>query len=274
VTGRPRTSLTRRDALLLPFLAGAVTGSPLLRRVEEVRRFGAPEANQAVAVDAQHFYAIGNHVVAKYEKATGKRVSHWECERGRPLVHLNSGVVRAGVLYCAHSTFPEVPMTSSVEMWDTAGLRRAGAHSFGIFSGSATWLDSYKGHWYVTFAHYGTRAAEPNRDPRWTNLVQFDAQWRRLQGWVYPPEVVSRLGQYSISGGVFGPDGAMYCTGHDNPELYVLNFPEGGSTLALRETVAIPAKGQGIAWDPAAPDLFYGIDRAAREVIVMRLRQG
>jgi hypothetical protein len=66
----------------------------------------------------------------------------------------------------------------------------------------------------------------------------------------------------------------MYCTGHDNPELYVLNFPEGGSTLALRETVAIPAKGQGIAWDPAAPDLFYGIDRAAREVIVMRLRQG
>jgi hypothetical protein len=224
-----------------------------------------------VAVDAEHFYAIGNHVIGKYHKNTGKRLSGWECEPGKPLVHLNSGLVRSGVLYCAHSNYPKVPVVSSIEMWETKTLRHTGAHSFGISEGSATWVDSREGRWYVTFGHYGRRAAEPNRDPRWTTLVQFDSEWRRLQGWVYPEEVISRLGEYSISGGVFAPDGTLFCTGHDNPEIYVLSFPEGGSTLVLRNTFATPNKGQGISWDPAEAGILYSIDRGAREVIVTRL---
>jgi hypothetical protein len=84
--------------------------------------------------------------------------------------------------------------------------------------------------------------------------------------------VVSRLGQYSISGGVFAPDHKLFCTGHDNPEIYVLAFPEGGSTLVSEEIFSIPMKGQGIALDPSAPDLLYGIDRAKREIVVTRIR--
>ncbi len=165
-------------------------------------------------------------------------------------------------------------MTSSIEIWDARTLRHTGSHSFGIGAGSATWVDFLDGRRYVNFAHYGTRAAEPNRDPRWTSLVECDAAWRRLGGWVYPEEVLARLGAYSISGGAFGPGGELFCTGHDAPEIYVLGFPQGGSTLVLREIVPAAVAGQGIAFDPSQPGTLYGIDRAARQVVVMRLRAG
>lgn len=257
-------------ALGLPALQTAEPGG---WRSEEVRRFKAPEANQAVAVDAEHFYAIGNHAIAKYGKRTGERIAGWECPAGKPLNHLNSGVVRSGVLYCAHSNYPGVPMVSSIEMWDTQSLKHTGGHSFGIFAGSATWIDFLAGDRYVTFAHYGNRAAEPNRDPRWTTLIQFDEGWRQLQGWVYPEEVISKLGQYSISGGTFAAEGRIFCTGHDNPEIYVLRFPDGGSTLVLEDTFAVPNHGQGIALDPTESGTLYAIDRAAAEVIVFRVRR-
>ncbi len=43
----------------------------------ELRRFDAPEATQAVAVDNAHFYAIGDNVVAKYAKDTGTLCQRW-----------------------------------------------------------------------------------------------------------------------------------------------------------------------------------------------------
>jgi hypothetical protein len=263
-------SLTRREAVCLLSAIPLSAAPAKRRRASEIRRFNAPEATQAVAVDAECFYAIGNHTIAKYEKRSGRRVAGWECEEGRPLIHLNSGVVRAGVLYCAHSNYPQVPMLSSIEMWDTRTLRHTGTQSFGIEAGSATWLDFRKDHWYVTFGHYANRAAEPNRDARWTTLIEFDSEWRRLQGWVYPKEVLAKLGQYSISGGVFVGN-SIFCTGHDNPEIYVLGFPEGGSTLVLQDTFTVVNKGQGIAWDLADPGHLWGIDKNNREIIVMRV---
>jgi hypothetical protein len=266
-------NLTRRALFGLPALAHSQAGGPARNWfAREIRRWSAPEANQAVAVDEKHFYAIGNHSIAKYDKKTGKRVAGWQCERGKPLIHLNSGVVRKGILYCAHSNYPGVPMVSSIEMWDAETLRHTASHSFGIFTGSATWIDFRQDHAYVTFGHYANRAAEPNRDPRWTALLKFDSEWRRLGGWVYPEEVVSKLGEYTISGGVFGPDHTIFCTGHDNPEIYVLTFPAGGSTLVLQATFATPNKGQGIAVDPVSSGTLYAIDRSTREVIVMSVR--
>jgi hypothetical protein len=157
-------------------------------------------------------------------------------------------------------------------MWDAKSLRHIQSHSFGIFAGSATWFDFLNGNRYVTFAHYRTSADEPARDPRWTTLIEFNSEWQQRQAWVYPDEVVSKLGQYSISGGVFTPDRKLFCTGHDNPEVYVLNFPEGGSSLVLEDSFAIPMNGQGIALDPSDPALLYGIDRAKREMVAVRIR--
>ena len=239
-------------------------------RCTEVRRVAAPEAYQAVAADDEFLYAIGNHVIGKYEKS-GKRVALWECENGKPLIHLDSGVIHGGVLYCAHSNYPGVPMISSIETWDAKTLQHSGSFSFGIFAGSATWVDIRDGFRYVTFAHYKGNGDEADRDPRWTTLIQFDAEWRQRQAWVYPEEVVSRLGVMSISGGVFARDGRLFCTGHDNTEVYVLRFPEGGSTLVLDEVIPTMIHGQGIAFDPVDASILYGIDRPKREIIVARL---
>ena len=265
--------MTRRQALYLSLAAAArAAAAPPKWRFEETSRLPAPEANQAVAADEQHLYAIGNHVIGKYEKKSGKRVALWECENGKPLIHLDSGVICDGILYCAHSNYPGVPMVSSIEMWDTKTLRHSGSFSFGIFAGSATWVDFREGYRYVTFAHYRGNGDEPGRDAHWTTLMRFDAEWRQREAWVFPEEVVSRLGQMSISGGVFMRDGRLLCTGHDNPELYILRLPEGGSTLLLEDAIPTTIHGQGIALDPSDASVLYGIDRPKREIITGRLR--
>ncbi len=104
---------------------------------------------QAIAVDSDCFYAIGNSSVAKYRRESGARITGWECPEGKPLIHLNSGVVLDGRLYCAHSNYPAVPMTGSIEIWDTGTMNHVGSHSFGIGMGSTTWADFYREHWYV-----------------------------------------------------------------------------------------------------------------------------
>lgn len=270
-------TLTRRAVLSVPLIAKTLAASqaaPESRwRAEELRRYKTPEATQAVAVDATHFYAIGSYTLAKYEKKSGSKVAEWRCERGKPLIHLNSGVVRNGVLYCAHSNYPGVPMLSSIEMWDTKTLKHTGSHSLGISSGSLTWLDVRKGSWYINFAHYGNQAAEPNRDPKWTVLEQVNADWQKRQGWIYPNEVVAKLGQFSFSGGVFVNDDTLFCTGHDDPIVFVFKFPEGGSTMELQGSFEVPMHGQGIAWDASTkPGTLWGIERPTRETIVLRVQ--
>ena len=74
-----------------------------------------------------------------------------------------------------------------------------------------------------------------------------------------------------MSGGAFGPRGLLYATGHDHPELYVLDFPEAGSALKWIATVPITTEGQAFGWDPAEPGVLYTVGRRTREVIVGRV---
>ncbi|HEY0945675.1 MAG TPA: hypothetical protein VGD81_10420 [Opitutaceae bacterium] len=242
-------------------------------RFTEVRRIPAAEARQGVAADAEFVYAISNHAIGKYRKATGERVGAWECPEGEPLTHLNAAIVRDGRLVCAHSNFPAVPMTSSVEIWDTATLRPVASHSLGRTDGSLTWLDWRDGRWLACFVHYGRKGGEPGRGPEWTRLVAFDAEWRETGGWSFPPALLARVGArgYSVSGGAFGPGGRLFVTGHDHPELYVLELPAAGSTLRWIATVPIAAQGQAFGWDPEDPTVLYTIARGERAVIVGRL---
>ena len=73
-------------------------------RYEELRRFKAPEAGQGVAVDRDFFYAINNHTIGKYRKATGERVAGWEGGAGGEIIHLNAGLIHDGRLLTIHST--------------------------------------------------------------------------------------------------------------------------------------------------------------------------
>ena len=107
-------------------------------RFEEIRRFRTDEAIQGVAVDESHFYAIANRRIGKYDKRSGQRVASWEGAPDGPIIHLDSGVVLDGLLYCAHSNYPGIPMVSSIEIFQTDTLEHAGSHSLGILGGSAT----------------------------------------------------------------------------------------------------------------------------------------
>jgi hypothetical protein len=249
----------------------SVADAPLAgTRFERMRAFDAPAARQGVAIDADHFYAIGNRRIEKYTR-NGQRVSTWEEEETGPIVHLNSGIVLDGALYCAHSNYPEIPMVSSIEVFDADTLSHRGSHAFGIFAGSATWVDRHDGHWWVAFANYEGRGGVPGKGPDWTTLVQFDSDWRRVGAYVFPPELVDRFAGRSNSGGAFGADGRIYATGHDAPEVYVLRLPRAGATLELVDILPAPIAGQGIAWDPMEENVLWGIVKSARQVVVTRL---
>lgn len=244
---------------------------PIVGEAVELARFEAPEARQGVAVDKDHLYVIGNTVIGKYRKSDFEKVGEWSCEEGDPLIHLNAGIVDGDTLLCAHSNYPAVPMLGSVERFRTDTFEHVGTHSFGMGMGSTTWLDRKDGDWYACFAHYSNRAAEPNRDPSWTQLIRFDAEWRRLEGWAFPAELVSLFGNYSSSGGAFGPGGYLFVTGHDEYVLYVLAFPEGGSYLRLVGRIPIHSYGQAFAFDPYDAGVFYGIIKAERVVVKQRI---
>ena len=242
------------------------------RRFEEVGRFRTEEATQGVAVDARHFYAISNRHVGKYDKRSGERVDGWEGAPDGPIIHLDSGIVLDGLLYCAHSNYPGVPMVSSIEVYETATMEHVGSHSLGIFGGSATWIDRADGHWWVAFGHYAGRGGVPDQGPAWTNLVKFDTSWRRVAGYVYPSAVVERFDEMSNSGGTWGEDGRLYATGHDEGEVFALSLPTAGSVLELHEIIPVTAEGQGIAWDRTESGTLYSIIRSSREVVVSKLR--
>ena len=247
-------------------------GGPKHTAFEEVRRFATEEATQGVAVDADHFYAITNRRIGKYDKRSGERVDEWVGAADGPIIHLDSGIVRDGRLYCAHSNYPGIPMVSSIEIFETETMDHMGSHSFGIFGGSATWVDWAEGHWWVAFGHYAGFGGVADQGPAWTNVVQFDESWRRVAGYVYPSDVVERFERMSNSGGTWGTDGQLYATGHDEGEVFVLSLPTAGSVLELREILPVTAEGQGIAWDRGEPGTLYSIIRSSREVVVSKLR--
>ena len=241
------------------------------REAREVRRIRAPEARQGVAADSGFLYAIDNRRIGKYDKRTGARVGGWEDPPGGRIKHLDGGVVIEGRLYAAHSNYPELPMTSSIEVWDAATLRHVESHSFGVHAGSATWVDRRDGAWWVVFANYETTGGLPGRGVEWTVLERYDDQWRRTGGWTLPAALVARIRPYSNSGGVWAPDGSLYLTGHDRREMYVVRLPAAGSELEWVETVRGITPGQGIALDPARPRTLYGIERASTEIVVMEI---
>ncbi len=239
-------------------------------KAAEVKRWPAFEARQGVAVDDRHFYAVYNFLIGKYDKTNGRRVAEWVGDRLR-ITHLNSCAAIARELVCAHSNFPQVPMTSSVEFFDPATMRHLRSVPLGIADGSLTWIERYGGKWWAGFANYDEKGGEPGRDRRFTQVVTFDDQWRRTGGYRFPDSVLDGFAPLSNSGGSWGDDGLLYVTGHDKQEIYVLREPGEGATLEYVATIAAPLDGQAWAWDRTAPRTLYGITRADGEVVVMRV---
>jgi hypothetical protein len=230
-----------------------------------VAKFKADEAVQGVAVDRDFFYAIGNDIIGKYERNTGRKVGAFRSTPQIPLIHMDGGMAMDGKLYCSHSNFPETPMVSSIEIFDARTLRHIGSQSFGLDAGSLVWVDWHGDSWWVCFGHYNGKGGEPGKPNTMTSLVRYDREWRKRGGYTFPTDVVARWDGMTASGGVWGPGDVLYVTSHHAPEFYIFRLPRSGSVLELQRIVKSPAEGQGLAIDPAQRRLFQ-IQRKERAV--------
>jgi len=218
------------------------------------RRMPAPEAHQAAAAEGKFVYAITSRAVAKYDRATGKRVA----VSAGAAKHLNSGFFWKGKLLCAHSNYPLKPERSEIKVLDTDSMKLTTFKDFGNAGGSLVWALRKDGHWWCNFAHYGADNAK-------TFLVKCDDQWRELARWTFPQKVISQLGRYSLSGGIWRGD-ELWVTGHDDPVAFRLRLPKAGEVLEYIGQHAVPFTGQGFANDPVTGGLI-GISRAQRQVV-------
>jgi len=240
--------------LLAGLLASAAEPSV---RWKQTATLAAPEAFQAAAADDKHVYAITNDRIARYDRATGRRlaVSTGEAK------HLNSGFLWEGKLYCAHSNYPLQPEQSEIKVLALDSLVLTTHKDFGNFGGSLTWAVRHDGHWWCNFARYRAENGQ-------TFLVKLTDDWREVGRWTYPPKLIRELGRNSLSGGLWDGD-TLLVTGHDDPVLFRLNLPQEGSILTLAGKEAVPFTGQGFAVDPKSGGLV-GINRAKRQVVFAR----
>ncbi len=234
--------------------------------------FHTLEARQGVAVDANCFYTINSTGIGKYNKKTGSLILTWKDTTGI-IVHLDGGVVVKDKLFCAHSNYPGIPMTSSIEIFSTKDLKHTGSHSFGIKYGSCTWVDFYDNSWWVCFAHYDQFKKETGKGTEWTVLVRFDRDWNEKESWTFPQNIISEIKPMSVSGGSWDSYGKLYITGHDSTKVYILKLPQSGPILEYMQSLNIDSHGQGIAWDRSEKDFFYGIIRKNNSVVVSEIIQ-
>lgn len=259
---------TKTAILSALLLASAGLYAQTLRPAfEKTFSFPAKDATQGIAADENYVYAISNSSITKFTK-DGDSLLTWQEKDKRLIRHFDGGIIIDGLLYCSHSNFPEVPMASSIEIFDPETLSHIKTISLGIEYGSCTWIVRGDDCWYACFAHYdksgGTAGGELLHDVSWSQIVQFDNSFRRLQGWILPQELIEQLRPNSLSGGLF-IDGKFYCTGHDAKKLFILEFPPYGMRLQWTGTIDIPFKGQGIALDPQG--YLWGIDRKSHMII-------
>jgi hypothetical protein len=244
--------------------------------IVEIHRFSIENAVhlQGVAVDRDFFYAINNSTITKHRKSDGSMVEIWDGRQEGIIKHLNSGVVIKNKLYCANSNFPETPMASSIEIFDTRTMQHIGNHSFGIFAGSATWVDYKDGYWWVAFANYNGKHSFEGRDNRWTSLVKFNKDWTEVESWVFPKEVLDSFAPNSNSGGNWSRNGNLLISGHDKKEIYVMKVPEVGYTLQLLQILPAINPGQAIAIDRSEKkrEIFYAVNREEHAVLVEEIK--
>lgn len=241
-------------------------------RFKQIAELNIPEASQGVAVDKDYFYAVGNRAIAKYCKHSGQLIKRSEDSLGSPFIHLNSAVIHNGMIYAAHSNWPHLPISSSVEVWNANTMKHIRTHRFNRAKlGSLTWLDYHDGYWWGTFAHYD-RAAVNNGNLYDdgninTTLAKFDEDWNIIRRWMFPTELLMKFGVMSNSGGSWGQDHFLYVTGHDKAEVYKLKIPDTGSVLECMETIPLNIRGQGIAWDRHEVNVLYGVIRATDDEV-------
>jgi hypothetical protein len=260
-------------AIATPSASGPTTSAasaePPVHTAELLRTYDAFDANQGVAVDRRSFYAVDNRSITRHDRASGEPRLQIVGDDDGPLLHMDSGVVVNGRIFAAHSNYDDLPMQSSVEVFDAWTMRHLATHSFGVERGSLTWLDRYDGSWWAGFANYDVLVdGEPYGETDNTQIVKLDDRFNVVGSYTIPAGILDRLRPMSNSGGSWGPDGRLWITGHDLPEAYVVGLPRAGSELRWIATVELPGiEGQGIAWDRSGSHpTLWTIQRSTKQV--------
>jgi hypothetical protein len=235
-------------------------GDRVLRRV-------TIRTDQGVAVDEKYFYAISNTVILKCDKQTRKIVSTWQANKEdkayEHFLHLNSGTVVEGKLYCAHSRYSVDPNDCTVEIWnvENQSLTHEGSIRMPRKHGSLTWIDRHADlSWWMCYAVYGKHK---NRQTKLVKYQYRDGTFIELESWFFPEEVVVNWEDMSCSGGSWGADGYLYTTGHDHARAYVLEIDENDTLRYVRTEKNLGFFGQGIAWDRfSTKPVLWGIDKS------------
>jgi hypothetical protein len=159
-------------------------------------------------------------------------------------------------------------MANSIEIIDTETMEHVGSYSLGMMEeGTFNWFNRLGDGWIAGFAHYDGRGGLKYKDHSFATINRYDRRWRRVGGWMIPQGILERMEPMAASGGAIGPDGLMYITGHDRPEMYVLAAPGMGPKFVHIATIQIDAAGQAFAWDNSIEDrVVYTIDRPSRQV--------
>ncbi|MFC7292849.1 hypothetical protein [Hirschia litorea] len=247
---------------------------PIVLDAKLVGSWDAVEARQGAAGDSKSIYAIVNHVIGRYDKISKELQARWIGPRKGLIRHLNSCLIEGKRLVCANSNHPEVPMGSSIEVFDALSLEHIDSHSLGLMDeGSLVWFDHYQGGWIVGFAHYNDETGLPFKTNAYAGVHTYDASWRRTGGWMLPNTLVSLMAPQAASGGALGQDGFLYMMGHDRKEMYVLAKPTMGPKLIHIATINIEAEGQAFAFDPNEARIVYAISRPNAQVRAFELPQ-
>ncbi len=211
----------------------------------------------------RYAYAIDNRIIVKLDKANGKPLANGRGRRPGPIIHMDSGVVRDGKLYTAHSNYPDWPMTSSIEVWDAESLKHLESHSFGIERGSLTWLDrDPQGRWWGLFANYNRVF---DKSPLAYGNKYAPRSCASILTGASPSLCLSRCAGGEVpghehSGGAFGPDGRPTSPATTMRSFTWWRRPDGlGDALAGDHSAG--DCGQGFAFDPSDPGVVWGIIR-------------
>jgi hypothetical protein len=241
------------DVVVAPGVAGSARDAAGTSW-KETRRFATTHASQGAAVDRTFVYGISNEAVVKLDRQSGELVALSEGEAK----HLNAGALVDGKLILAHSNYPRQPESSQVMALDPDTMKLTVMHDFGESDGSLVWVLRHEGRWWANFAFYKDEYAK-------SYLARFDDDWKELQRWTYPEELLDQLHESSLSGGIWR-EGELLATGHDDKILFRLRVPAEGRRLELLGSEKIAFTGQGFAHDPVTGGLV-GIDRGKQQIV-------
>ena len=220
-------------------------------RVATDRVYKVKEVKKGVAIDDRYFYTISDSHIEKYGRKTGKKI----LSKKLPFKHLNGGTFVNGDLVVINNP-PRNPEHNAIVWIDPKTLGLIDIMPLPQVKGSLTWIDWAWDKWWLCDAH-GKNTA----------IYCFNDDWTLEGYWKLPKEVIKNTKPRSLSGGAWF--GEYLCvSGHDKPELYILELAYDKLQATLLKTIPICFDGNGFAFERGKDNTYAWGARGDHHTIV------